>query len=240
VIITNIIGKPSAKSPVLVASLPDMGDVGGIAPRYLVTRLRAKKFAEITTLEKPWVQYRGGVVNAPKVNYSLYYHNSSDLIVFTGQSQPEYPATLFDLCEAVLQIAGSLAPLRRVYAIGGSDGGNAQLVSSVYACTSTEELLDELKKYKVPLLEEREGAITWFNGVILGVAAARGVQAIGVYGKVDDPKVPQPLAVRNVLGLLITMRAIPKIDLSELEEEHKRIQERLRGEQSKEQNDNVS
>jgi proteasome assembly chaperone (PAC2) family protein len=226
---TRIIERPSLKRPVLVASLPDMGQVGGMAPTYLITKLRAKKFAEITSLERPWVQYEKGMIRVPKVEYAMYYHASSDLIIFTGAGQPENPAALFDLCEAVLDAASLVGPLRRVYTIGGSDGEKAKLASTVYACATDKELLEELRKHNVPLLEEREGAITWFNGVILAVAAERNIQGIGLYGKVDDPRVPQPLTVRNVLGLLITMGAIPEIDLSELEEEHRRAQEKLSG-----------
>ncbi len=228
-ITTHIIERPSLRNPVLVSSLPDMGGVGGIAPRYLITKLRAKKFAEIASLERPWVEYRKGVVRVPKGEYSMYYHDSSNLVIFTGESQPESPVALFDLCEAVLDAASLTGPLRRVYTIGGSDGEKAQLASSVYACATHKELLEELKKHNIPLLEEREGGITWFNGVILAAAVERGIQGIGLYGKVDDPRVPQPLTARNVLGLLITMGAIPEIDLSELEEEHRRVQEKLSG-----------
>lgn len=62
--------------------------------------------------------------------------------------------------------------------------------------------------------------------MILAVGAERGIDGIGLYGKVDDSRVSQPLVVRNILGLLITMGVIPEIDLAELEEEHCRIQVR--------------
>jgi uncharacterized protein len=224
---SRILKKSRFRNPVLIASLPDMGDVGGIAPRYIIEKLGATKFAEVTVLEKPWVEYQEGVVKVPKPVYSVYCHAPSHLIIFTGEAQPESPPTLFELCGSVLDIAGSVGALRRVVTIGGAESSNQKvergLLSTVRAVTTNPRLIPEIKSHKVPLLDEREGAITWFNGVILAVCAERGIDGIGLYGAVEDPKVPQPLAVRNVLGLLITMGVIPEIDLAGLEEEHRRL-----------------
>lgn len=139
---------PRLKSPALIASLPDMGNVGGIAPRYLVEKLRAKKFAELIILERPWVQYRRGVVRVPKPTYSAYYHAPSDLIIFTGETQPESPQTLYELCSTVLDIAGLVAPLRRVYTIGGSESEKEELLSTVCACATSPLLIPELRNHK--------------------------------------------------------------------------------------------
>lgn len=221
---SRLLRKLELKNPVLIASLPDMGGVGGIASKYLAEKLGAPLFAEIVSHEKPWVNYFGGVATLSNVVYKMYAHPQSDLIVFTGEKQPESTQTLYELCNEVIRTAGLIAPIKRIYTLGGSNSRPDELRSTVNGCANRLELVDELRKHRIPVLGREIGTITWFNGVILGVAHEEGIDGIGLYAEVEDPKVPQPLAVRNLLGVLITMGVIPEIDLGELEEEHHKIQ----------------
>lgn len=69
---------------------------------------------------------------------------------------------------------------------------------------------------------EGEGQITGFNGLVLGLARERGIDAICILGETDDPAVVQPRAAQRVLEYLIRMLGIKPLDMQELEEGERR------------------
>ena len=74
---------------------------------------------------------------------------------------------------------------------------------------------------------EGEGYITGFNGLLLGVADERGMDAICLLGEIDNPEIRQPKAAKSVLKVLAKLLGIGEIDTRELDEEAERIKAQL-------------
>ena len=50
--------------------------------------------------------------------------------------------------------------------------------------------------------------ITWFNGLILGIASDRNIEAIGFYGEISD-KTLQPLAAKSIVKAFSRIERLP-------------------------------
>jgi proteasome assembly chaperone (PAC2) family protein len=81
--------------------------------------------------------------------------------------------------------------------------------------------LDVLKKYDVTALQG-EGQITGFNGLILGLAKERSMDAMCILGEIDNPNMIQPKTAEAVLQVLIKILGISSMNMLELEEEERR------------------
>lgn len=67
-------------------------------------------------------------------------------------------------------------------------------------------------------------SITWFSGLILGVAAERGIDAIGMFGEIAGTTVPQPLAAKAIISALAKLEGM-SIDTKSLNRHYESILE---------------
>ena len=100
---------------ILFASLPDIGKVGGIASSYLAENLKTEFVAEIISNEKPWVSYKEGVVKCTVDSYQIYYSKDPNLLIFTGNSQPQDPRELHQLCNLLLDYTQDIGKVKLLY-----------------------------------------------------------------------------------------------------------------------------
>ena len=103
----------------LVASLPDMGQVGALVADFLVEHLKLKSFAEIVSFDKPFVLCKSGLISEIPSTYKIYYSDKANLVVVSGDSQPNSSGELYDLCNRILDLASEVGHLERVYTCGG-------------------------------------------------------------------------------------------------------------------------
>jgi proteasome assembly chaperone (PAC2) family protein len=181
------------------ASLPDMGRVGGLVSSYLASNLKAEHIANITSNPKPWVNVRNGVIESAKDVYRIYYSDSAKLLILTGDSQPEDHRELLDLCHAFLDFCMSIGKIKRLYTAGGSLNEMLTGEPRVVGVTTKPELRKILEGVNVDTLGSEFTTITWFNGLILGIASDRHIEAIGFYGEISDKSLPQPLAAKSIV-----------------------------------------
>jgi uncharacterized protein len=153
--------------------------------------LKSECVAEIVSNEKPWVSHTDGVVKTVNDLYQLYYVTEHNLLIFTGNSQPQDPTELYQLCKSFLDHIQTIGKIRRLYSAG-------------------EYLRQHLTG--APLVCGQEiNTITWFNGLILGLAADRNIEAIGLFGEISETTTPQPLAAKSIL------KAFAKIENMQLD-----------------------
>src|SRR5688572_6830890 len=172
------------------ASLPDMGRVGGLVSSYLGGNLEAEHIANIISNPKPWVNVRDGVIESAKDVYKIYFSDSEKLLILTGDAQPEDHRELLDLCNTFLDFCSSIGKIKRLYTAGES---------RVVSVTNKTELRKILESANVDTLGSEFTTITWFNGLILGIASDRHIEAIGFYGEISDKTLPQPLAAKSIV-----------------------------------------
>lgn len=207
--------------PRMVAALPDMGNVAGIGLGYLAKKLHADLFAELYSYWPPFVSYNNGVVDYAQSSYRFYFVEECALIIFNGDFNPPDPRRLYELCYEVLRMA-QRTNTQALYSIGAALRGAATGADpKVFGVVNRHEMLNQLLTAGVIVLQG-EGQITGFNGLVLGLAKERGINALCLLGEIENPNILQPKAAQAILHVLTRMLGISPLDMSELEEEDKR------------------
>jgi hypothetical protein len=208
------------------ASLPDMGRVGGLVSSFLSQHLRTEQVAEITSSDKPWVSYADGVVKSASDVYKISYDKRHKLLVFTGESQPQDPGELHRLCNMLLDYVQSIGKVTRLYGAGGYLREQVTGAPRVCGVVNRPELKKVLAKAGIDPVGSEITSITWFNGLILGLAAERGIDAVGLFGEIAETSVPQPLAAKTIISAFSKLEGI-SIDTKLLDRQYESILEEI-------------
>jgi len=216
----KIYSNPKLDSPNLLAALPDMGNVAGIGVGYMIKKLNAKLFAEIYSYWPPFVTYKNGVVDYTQATYKFHYLENENLLIFSGDFNPTDPRRLYEICYEVVRMAERMN-VKRLYAIGAALRPATGAEPKVFGAVNNERILEDVRNQGLVMLDG-EGQITGFNGLVLGIAKERGIDAVCVLGEIDNPNIMQPNAAKNILNVLIKMLGIKPFNMYELDEEEKR------------------
>jgi hypothetical protein len=208
------------------ASLPDMGRVGGLVSSFLSQHLKTEQVAEITSSDKPWVSYADGVVKSASDVYKISYDRRHKLLVFVGESQPQDPGELHRLCNMLLDYVQSLGKVTRLYGAGGYLREQVTGAPRVCGVVNRPELKKVLAKACIDPVGSEITSITWFNGLILGLAAERGIDAVGLFGEIAETTVPQPLAAKAIISAFAKLEGI-SVDTKPLDRQYESILEEI-------------
>ncbi len=226
------------KNPVMIASWPGIGNIGLIAVDSLRRALRAEEFAYIEPADFFYpnkVIIRNGELVDMQFPVSDFYFKRTDrrdLIIFAGEEQPAEGGRVYAegskayaLANLVLDVAQKYG-CQRIYTSGAAVAPIHHTARSrVWAVPNTRGMLDELKKYDNSVLmsdiEGRggQGNITGLNGLLLGVARRRGIEAACIMGEIpiylQGFPFPYPKASKAVLDVLTAALGI-WVDLDNL------------------------
>jgi len=217
--------KPELENPVMIASWPGIGNIGIIAVDTLRAAVMAEEFAEI----EPWdffypskVLISKGELKELEFPASKFYFKKTgdnDLIFFIGEEQPTEGGRAYAegkkayrMANIVIDVAEEFG-CQRIYTSGAAVAAvHHTLRPKVWAVPNTGSIIDELKGYKNTILmsdlEERsgQGNITGLNGLLLGVARRRGLDAVCIMGEIpvylQGFPIPYPKASKSVLEVL--------------------------------------
>lgn len=231
--------EPELENPVMVASWPGIGNIGIIAVDTFRAMVDAEEFAEI----EPWdffypkrVVIKNGELKELEFPASKFYFKrtgTKDLTFFVGEEQPADGGRAYaegrkayQMANLVLDVAQRFG-CRRVYTSGAAVAPiHHTMKPKVWAVPNTKRLIPEIKKYENTILmsdiEGRggQGNITGLNGLFLGVARKRGIEAVCMMGEIpvylQGLPIPYPKASRAVLEVLFTALGI-KIGLQQLD-----------------------
>ena len=213
------------ENPVLIACWPGIGDIGIIAVDALRRMVRAEELGYI----EPWdffyprkVLIRNGVLKDLEFPSNKFYFKRTekkDLMFFIGEEQPTEGGRAYAegtkayrMANLVLDVALKFG-CRRVYTSGAAVAPIHHTARPrVWAVPNSEDLVDEVRSYENTVLmsdiEGRggQGNITGLNGLLLGVAKKRGLEAICVMGEIpiylQGFPFPYPKASKSVLEVL--------------------------------------
>jgi uncharacterized protein len=183
----------------IFASLPDMGRVGGLVSSFLASNLETEHIANIISNPKPWVNVKDGVIESTRDIYRIYFSDREKLLILTGEMQPEDHRELLELCNTFLDFCSSIGDVKRLYTAGGSLNEMLTGEPRVVGVATKPQLKEILVSSDVDTLGSEFTTITWFNGLILGMASDRNIEAIGFYGEISDKSLPQPLAAKSIV-----------------------------------------
>lgn len=220
----NAIKQVKSDGFALFASLPDMGRVGGLVSSFLAQNLKCEQVAEVVSSDKPWVSYADGIVKSASDTYKVHYSDEHKLMIFTGESQPQDPGELYALCSTLLDFAQGAGKVTRLYGAGGYLRDQLTGAPRVCGVVNRPELKNVLSKAGIDPVGPEISSITWFNGVILGMAAERGIDAVGLFGEISETTAPQPLAAKSILAAFSRLEDIP-LDTKLLDRQYESILE---------------
>jgi proteasome assembly chaperone (PAC2) family protein len=230
--------EPKLVNPVLVASWPGIGNIGIMAVDMLRRMVAAEELGEIESWDFFYprrVLIRDGELKDLEFPENKFYFKKTekkDLLFFIGEEQPTdgrggYAdgTKAYRMANLVLDVALRFG-CHRVYTSGAAVAPIHHTTRSrVWAVPNSEDLIDEVKGYEnTVLMSEAEGRdgrgnITGLNGLLLGVAKKRGLEAICVMGEIPiyihGFPVPYPKGSKAVLEVLSAALAV-KIPMDEI------------------------
>ncbi|MDP2917537.1 MAG: PAC2 family protein, partial [Dehalococcoidia bacterium] len=178
---------------------------------------------------EPWdffyprkVRIKAGVIEELEFPANKFYYKKlekKDFIFFVGEEQPTDGTRVYaegskayDMANLVLDVAQKFG-CRRVYTSGAAVSLiHHQTKPRVWAVTSSLDMNREVKRFENTILMSEiegrgdQGSITGLNGLLLGLAKARGFEAICLMGEIPDylsgAPFPYPRASKAVLEVL--------------------------------------
>lgn len=191
---------PDVSKPLLIAAMQDMGDVGSIVIDFINSSLNTSIFREVEPSYPAYVIDNGGYIDIPEEKWDYRY--AKDIIVFGGGSgQPSSTEELNVLCQDVIDVAKKHST-RFIYTLGGFHTKNPiEGEPKTFVTTTSKELTDQVRKLGI-LTTPEASIITGFNGLILGFAKMNGIQGIGLYAELNQPKLPQYRSAKSIIKTL--------------------------------------
>ncbi len=233
----KIYRRVDVKGPVMLAGWPGMGNVALVAINYLRKKMQAIKFAEIDISQfytPDSVVIEDGLAKLPQLPRNLFYYTKHpDLVIFESESQLTGKAGTI-LMNEILDLAREFK-VRRIYT-----GAAFPLPMSyreaprVFGVANQKSLRDFLAHYRVRMMEG--GQISGLNGLLLGFAERRGIEAACLLATLPNYAInfPNPKASRamvEVLGRILNVRVdMGELDLAirEMDEKMAMIEERIK------------
>lgn len=226
-----------ASSPTVLAAWPGMGNVGLITVDYLRNKLDAKVFAEIDM--SPFfipdsIVVKDGIAQLPDIPTSVFYHvHDPDLIIFESNAQLSGREGIM-IIKMILEVLGQFS-VHRIYTFAAFAQPMSHTVDSQTLITcNTASMLDSVKQYEaIPM---PDGYIAGLNGLLLGVAASRQIDAACLLGTIPSyasnlsyPKASLSLvrAIRDMAGVAVDTGDLEE-GVAAMEQQFDMIEERIR------------
>lgn len=228
----KITGLQKLKDPWLVAVWPGMGSVALTAGYYMMAKLGMHSIAEFSPrelFELEYVEVKNGLIHPGHLPRSRLFAWSDpahqhDIVVFIGEAQP--PAGKYMFCHALVDLALKLG-VERVFTFAAMGTSmHPEHFSRVVGASTDDAGLQQLKALDIDVLEE--GNIGGLNGVLLGVAAERGLQGSCLLGEMPHifAQLPFPKASLAVLRVFTSLAGID-LDTHELAEQSRTMEKNL-------------
>lgn len=215
--------EPRLKEPLMVVGLPGTAYVAKLSTDYLIKELEAQLFEELYPPSFPPYVLVGDDGIVELLRNELYYwkraDSGGDLIIFTGNAKAITPEGQHEVAEEILKKAEGFN-VERMYMIATYLVEQRVENPRVYVAATSQELLEELEGLGASIMEE--GNIDGINGLVLGLAKARGIPGICLLGETQTYTTPSgrmvtdPRAAKAILEVLTKALKI-EIDMTDIE-----------------------
>ncbi|KMQ51089.1 Uncharacterized protein (ATP-grasp superfamily) [Chitinispirillum alkaliphilum] len=217
--------------PIMYSAWTGAGNVGILSVDYLRRKLNSRLFAQIDMsrfISPDSVMVKGGVAQFPETPQSVFYHHHNpDLVIFESNAHAGAKNDQ-DIMKAILDLASDLQTPRIYTAAALPRSMSHKTESEVLFAANNPSLISKLNLMGFNSMPD--GTITGLNGLMLGFAAARGIDALCMLATIPayTASLTYPkgaLAVVNALGKLENFT----IDTAELELECRKIEPMFNG-----------
>ncbi len=248
----KLYGEPGLEKPIMFVGWPGIGNIGIMAVNILRDILKAEEFGRIESWDFFYpkkVSIKDGLLEDLEFPGNKFYYQrleKKDVLFFIGDEQPTEGGGMYASGEKAYRMANLIVDVglklgcQRIYTSGACVSlTHHQIKPRVCAVVSSENLIEEVKKYPNTILisetggrREGEGTITGLNGLLLGVAKKRGLESMCLMGEIPDwlsgATFPYPKASRSVLEVFAEILGI-KMDLNFLEKMEGQVEEIIEG-----------
>jgi len=202
--------------PILIEGLPGIGQVGKLVAEYMIHILAAEKIGEIHSIYLPpqVILEEDGLARLARNELFLYQAGGKDVLFLVGDHQSTSNEGHYILADCYCEIAEELG-VKRIYTLGGFGVGHLVNEPRVLGAVNRPELRTELEAAGVTFdRDEPGGGIIGAAGLILGLSAERGIDAVCLMGETSGYLV-DPMSAANVLAILSKLIDVP-VDLTKL------------------------
>lgn len=227
----------SFNNPTMIAGWPGMGSVAMGVVDYLRKRLKAVRFAEIkldpiVTLDSMYVD-DGFAKFPPSPKNIFYYVKDPELIIFEGEAQVAGQAGI-NLLKTVLDLALKFKVSRMYTGAAFPMPVSYKEQPEVYFAVNKKPLGDIIKRFGIHPMEG--GHISGLNGLALGFAQEKGIEAICLLATMPQYAIslPNPKAsaaildvMRKILGLNMSLNEMDGF-IKDMEEKMSLIEDKVK------------
>ena len=216
-------------NPIMIEGLPGIGQVGKLVAEYMIHMLGAEKIGEIHSIYLPpqVILEEHGLARLARNELYLYQCDGKDLVFLVGDHQSASGEGHYILADQYCEIAEELK-VRRIYTLGGFGVGHLVNVPRVLGAINRAELRVELEAAGVTFQrDEPGGGIIGAAGLILGLSALRGIDAVCLMGETSGYLV-DPMSAANVLAVLSKLIDIP-VDPTKLNDRASEMEKVIEG-----------
>jgi uncharacterized protein (TIGR00162 family) len=220
------------KEFILISGFPGIAYIGKLSVEYLVQQLKAEKIAEIYSKFFPpyTLIKKDGVVELLK--NELYYlkHKNTNFVFLSGNAQAFSPEGQFEVVEEILKWCEDRG-LKKIYSIAAYATNKTINKPVIYGTSTKKENLEEFKKLGVVPLDE--GVIIGENGLIIGLAKKKNIQAVCLLGETRGYQTPtgqyliDAKAAKAVISVLIKSLDL-EINMDPLDKQAKDMDELIK------------
>jgi len=223
-VVVKILERPELKNAILIEGLPGIGLVGKLAADHMLDELKAKKFIEMYSSHlPPQVAINDdGTVKLVDMEFYYWKDNKTDIVLLVGDFQGLTPEGQYKLAEKTIEIAEQFN-VKRIYTLGGLATGMITRSPSVFGAATSKKLVDELEKYGIVF--KGGGAIFGASGLLLGLGAQKGIEAVCLMGETHG-QIIDAKSAEAVLEKLTKILKI-KIDMTELVKKAKETESQM-------------
>jgi hypothetical protein len=198
------------KDPILIEGLPGIGQVGKLVAEYMIHQLGAEKIGEIHSIYFPpqVILDENGLARLARNELFLYHTEEKDLIFLVGDHQSTSNEGHYILADQYCGIAEELH-VKRIYTLGGFGVGHLVNEPRVLGAINRAELRGEIEAAGVTFTrDEPGGGIIGAAGLMLGLSAQRGIDAVCLMGETSG-YIVDPMAAASVLAVLSKLSGVP-------------------------------
>lgn len=213
--------------PILLAGWPGMGNVGVGAVDYLRRELDTEVFGEIDMSQHftpEAIVVEEGIAKLPEVPINSFsVSRSPDLIFFLSEAQVSGPAAM-QLTNLIVDVAESYR-VERIYTCAAFAVPTSYSEETRVLGVATDEgLRDSLTPHGAEILSQ--GIVSGLNGLLLGVAGSRGIEAACLLATIPQYAIslPNPRGSRALVQTLSTLLNM-RVDTSGFDEPVKQMDE---------------
>ena len=192
--------EPDIEKPIVIAAMQDMGNVGSIVVNFINDSLHTKKFRTAKSQFPTYVIDNGGYIDIPTESWE--YKFTDGLIIFGGGTgQPQKNQELNSLCQDVIDISKKYSA-KFIYTLGGFQTNRSLNKNpKTFVTATSKEITKQMQGMGIETTPQKS-IITGFNGLILGFAKQNNIHGIGMYGELNEPKIPQHRAAISIIKTL--------------------------------------